>query len=303
MDLTTATPVEIDTILADLYGQAASLRTDASNAAARIFSYAERRPVGTKPNYYDRNPAPEATLDEAIAICESGETLRGYQVEAAKKQVATLREIREALAANRDEQAPLHAEFNRRGGWTRAYLVLANNGHVHKDMDCSTCFDVRYDETTGEWKPGTKFGWLPQMSGKDEAEIVEASGADACTVCFPSAPVASLSRPRRVLHRTEVEAAEARAAKAAAKAERDAKKAAKALVLDLKPFGLSGYSSRIETLAAAKSYLTDSNGWGGSHPDYPAAAVRHVAEAVAAKVGTTPEEEIAAAAKRYAKRR
>ena len=92
--------------------------------------------------------------------------------------------------------------------WTRAFLVINSNGHVHKTTDCSTCFDT------------TRFQWLVQYSNDDENTIVEDAGQDACTVCYPSAPAEVLNRPSRIVTADKI-------AKAQAKAERDAKKAAK----------------------------------------------------------------------------
>jgi hypothetical protein len=90
--------------------------------------------------------------------------------------------------------------------WTRAFLVIASNGHVHKSRDCSTCF------------PTTRYQWLVQYSNDDENTIVEDAGQDACTVCYPSAPAEVLNRPSRIVTADKI-------AKAQAKAERDAKKA------------------------------------------------------------------------------
>ena len=61
---------------------------------------------------------------------------------------------------------------------------------------------------------------MVQYSNDDENTIVEDAGQDACTVCYPSAPAEVLNRPSRIVTADKV-------AKAQAKAERDAKKAAK----------------------------------------------------------------------------
>lgn len=61
-------------------------------------------------------------------------------------------------------------------GWSRFFLVTSSPGHIHSHMSCSTC------------RPTTRFGWLPQLSGKGEAEAVKELGPTLCTVCFPSAP-------------------------------------------------------------------------------------------------------------------
>jgi hypothetical protein len=53
-------------------------------------------------------------------------------------------------------------------------------------MECSTC--------NKNGKP-TEFGWLPEWSGRSEAEALEAlvtasNKTILCTVCYPTAPVA-----------------------------------------------------------------------------------------------------------------
>lgn len=104
---------------------------------------------------------------------------------------------------------PLEDEFDRRGGWTRAWLVLNAGGHVHRTMECRTCFDT------------TKFAWLTHLSGHDETEIVELAGKTACTECYPSAPVEVRNRPSQINTPEQLvriaekaERAKARAAKA-----------------------------------------------------------------------------------------
>ena len=90
--------------------------------------------------------------------------------------------------------------------WTRAFLVINSNGHVHRSMDCNTCFD------------STRYNWLVQYSNDDENTIVEDAGQDACTICYPSAPAEVLNRPSRIVTADKI-------AKAQAKVERDEKKA------------------------------------------------------------------------------
>lgn len=109
------------------------------------------------------------------------------------------------LSKVKGEIAKLDAIYNQ-DPWTRAFLVVNNNGHVHSSLDCSTCF------------PTTRYQWLVQYSNDDENTIVEDAGQDACTVCYPSAPAEVLNRPSRIVTADKI-------AKAQAKAERDAKKA------------------------------------------------------------------------------
>lgn len=74
--------------------------------------------------------------------------------------------------------ATLDAEFDRRGGWTRAYLVVNNgSGHVHSSTRCSTTYIT------------TRFCWMVDYADKTPAEIIDAAGERACTICYPDAPV------------------------------------------------------------------------------------------------------------------
>ena len=132
-----------------------------------------------------------------------------------------------ALAA---ELAPYEAEFAARP-WTRAFVVP--DGHVHSSMQCSTCY------------PTTRFAWLPDYSGSDEATIVEDAGERACTVCYPSAPVDVLSRPTKIFSDEEKADMEAKAARALELERKRADKAAKAIVAaDGSPLYVYRYGSR-----------------------------------------------------------
>lgn len=114
-----------------------------------------------------------------------------------------------------DEINKLNAIYNQ-DPWTRAFLVIASNGHVHKSRDCSTCF------------PTTRYQWLVQYSNDDESVIVEDAGQDACTICYPSAPADVLNRPSRIVTADKIAKAEAKAERDAKKAERIAKEKANA---------------------------------------------------------------------------
>ncbi len=58
-------------------------------------------------------------------------------------------------------------------GWQRFFHVI----HIHASQHCSS------------FRPTTKVGWLPDVSGLTEVEAVAEYGANLCTICFPSAPV------------------------------------------------------------------------------------------------------------------
>lgn len=97
-------------------------------------------------------------------------------------------------------------------GWTRAFLVTNNGGHVHNTMNCNTCY------------PTTEFAWLVDYSADLESTIVEAAGEEACTVCYPSAPADVLNRPSTIVTADRIAKAEAKAEREAAKAEKIAKR-------------------------------------------------------------------------------
>ena len=132
----------------------------------------------------------------------------------AKNYPSRVAEIQKRIAELKEQKAKIQAEINKldaiykQDPWTRAFLVINSNGHVHSSMNCNTCFDT------------TRYNWLIQYSNDDENTIVEDAGQDACTICYPSAPAEVLNRPSRIVTADKI-------AKAQAKAERDAKREAK----------------------------------------------------------------------------
>lgn len=253
MNLTTATPAEIDTQLADLQEKLADLQFRSATRASWLKKLDLSGP-------YAPHRQAEKLQDE-------------------------LSEIRGQITEVLDAIAPLNAEYTRRGGWTRAFLVANSNGHVHSSQNCSTTFI------------STRWSWLPTLSGKDEAEIVEAAGSDACTVCYPSAPVEALSRPRSVFSKDEVTAQAERAERDAAKAERLRKKIAKGLTADGSELVVRHGSVRetFRTEQAATSYvvgkLADVRTWRQRPLEADElAANAQIVEAIAAKHGMTVME-------------
>lgn len=239
MTLEAMTPPQIDAQLNEWgYQQAV--------AAARAESYREAaRHAAEGGRWLDPNPQRAAQL-EAAAQAEQD---KADELEA--------------------KMAPLHAEFDRRGGWTRAFLVTNTGGHVHRSMDCPTCFT------------STRYAWMTEFSGMDEAEIVDAAGERACTVCYPSAPVEVLSKPTRMFTPAEREAQ-------ARRAERDAKRAAKEAAKVLDPAtGEVLFNTERAALNAISANTYDLLSYDNDHPsaeEWKRNAVR-AAEALAAKTG------------------
>lgn len=188
MDITTATPVEIDTALAEIMNKAASLLAQ-----------------------YEYEIAAAREIEAGVRKFEAGDRrYSGWSLDKADVHREKADKINTQILILDEEARPLNDEFERRGGWTRAFLAQSSNGHIHSSRSCSTCY-----VTTG-------FFWFTDLSGHDEAEIVTKAGSDACTVCYPSAPVNDLKRPRSIFSDDEKAAQQAREERAAAKAAKDA---------------------------------------------------------------------------------
>ena len=194
MDLTTQTPVQIDTALL----AASNTRAQASTDMHRALQVIDRIEHA---NGYERG-----------LPWNSGETLQ----EAHEAAVAAAHVLRDCTT----EIIALDEEFDRRGGWTRYYLVLNSNGHVHSSTHCTSCF------------PTTQYAWLVEQSGMTPEALVELAGESACTDCFPWAPVDTLRR-HSVLEAPERKAA--RLVREAEKAAREQTKIAKGLTTDGSP--------------------------------------------------------------------
>lgn len=184
MDITAASPAEIDEMIATLNASIAGQHRIISGAKERI----ERQRTGAM---------------FTVPISET-ELLR--IIEAARSVV-------DDLFA---ERRPLIDEWKRRDGWTRYFLVdsVSGNGHVHCDDSSYRCSRTNR----------TAHYWLTAYSGTKAEEVVELAGERACTVCFPWAPVNTLATRTRLFTPSEVERAAAREAKAVKAAARDAKK-------------------------------------------------------------------------------
>lgn len=305
-EITTRTPVEIDTELAALYNDYYVLIfSDAARAKDNLHYAADDKRV-----YSGRSTTWALTTAEATAKAEAkaaDESAMYHERESAKSALARYATVKAEIAANAAQQAPLHAEFTRRGGWTRAYLVVTKGqGHVHSSMHCSTCY------------PTTQFAWLPELSGSDETAIVEAAGERACTICYPTAPAEVLNRPTTLFTKDEVTKQREREERATAKAARQAEKVAKGLTPDGSEFtvryveqnapgwerdeaGKSVHVSRdrdrterFKTERAAVQWAVDALyrvTWSDAQPFKDAlAGVEQVVAAVAAKHGKTCEE-------------
>lgn len=285
-----AIAVRTDTALADIYEAQLRNRSNTAHAYDTI-----RHQAGQRRTYGTRNPDWSGSLSDALDKVRevAASDAVSYIVNDARKALQRLEELGdENITLNAAEDA-LQAVYASHGGWSRFFLVKNNNGHIHSTMNCSTC---RFD---------TEFGWLPALSGLTEAEAVAAHGSILCTICYPSAPVEWTNGENKAV-------TEAKAERAAAKAARDAAKRAKAIREDGEPIYVvtSRYDAergrrgdRIETIAAAKSTLTDMCEPWRQADEFVLYAREVLAEAIAARTGKTIAEELADAARKAAKRR
>lgn len=158
-------------------------------------------------SWYDKRWNLVSNLESAIDSVKFYEKYYPTSVEKIQEGIKKIEKIESEIGEVNVEIIKLNAIYNQ-DPWTRAFLVINSNGHVHSSMDCSTCFAT------------TRYNWLIQYSNDDENTIVEDAGKDACTICYPSAPAEVLNRPSRIVTADKI-------AKAQAKAEREAKREAK----------------------------------------------------------------------------
>ena len=166
-----------DTLLAELdrqYGAASAALANEHCWAHKLLG--ERQ---TGPGRYRTWPT---TDQEAVTELErslnAGE-LNTYKQGCARKVFTTIGELGERILSNRAEAGRLDDIWEANGGWSRFFLVDANNGHIHRDVSHRRCSRT----------PTTRHGWHPELSALTEADAVAALGPRLCTLCFPSAPL------------------------------------------------------------------------------------------------------------------
>ena len=260
LNLTTSTPAQIDTELAVIEQEIGRLVSKVALEVATI-ARIEKIPADRRMHHE------KSMLDRAVQAKAEHQT---------------------TIAAKTAEAAPLHAEYTRRGGWSRYFLVTNTGGHVHNTMACSTCY------------PTTQYAWLPEQSGMSGTDLIALAGEKVCTVCFPDAPVSALALP------SQIELPEVKAKRVEREQARDARDAAAKAKSITMPDGspvLDAYGSPFKTERAATNARTAAIkdlAWYQKHPDAQTwvEVVRDVNIAVAAKHGRSVEDEHADAMKK-----
>jgi hypothetical protein len=231
------TPVEIDTILADLGAKQA----EAQNRILSLDRHAKE-------------------LGRRITKILDGEKVQGITTPADGIRLAQSLEETERLVARafhelgllNAEAAPYEDEYTRRGGWNRVFLADSYDGHAHNGQNCSTCHH-------GEER--TQFFWLVEYSGKTEEEIVADAGERACTTCYKSAPVNVLKQRTKMFTPKEIEAQKARELREAERARKAREAADKSITTpEGGPLYETKYSdsySKIKNIRTAEIAATD----------------------------------------------
>lgn len=274
------TPAEIDTILVDAMWEKAKATNSQTSA--------ENAMEGTKHQL--------VTINEILGYPTLSESdTRYYTKQKAQKEAKIvsfterIAETRQIIAETSEQCNLCDAEYAKRGGWTRFWIVVNSNGHIHTSRSCTTCF------------PTTQYAWLPDLSGSTNDEVVELAGESACTICFPDAPVDTRNRPSRIEEPARKAAREERERKAAEKARKAQEKGITA------PNGgelkIKGSWSTIKTAAEAQRLyvnarvsllLHETKHYVIQNPHYLEQLKENAATllpALAAKRGTTENEE------------
>jgi hypothetical protein len=275
-----------DTKIAELQWKHQRLMNDRTiklgNIAYRIYPQykpEERTAMSVFPQGRYRNPDLGVFVNDEMNRLESSqwdrEQVAGYLTE--------IDEINNNIKIINEELRGLH-EVYAQHEWSRFYLVVASNGHIHHTTSCHTCYET------------TQFTWVTELSGLTEQDAVTQEGEILCSICFPTAPVNWTTGVGRRI-------AGAREERERKKQERLEKKLAKALLPTGQPLRVVEYPTRgwttdLSTLAAAKKWLTGHVANRSQFPDFD-----KVVDAVANKENKTTDDVIAEALKRYRQRR
>lgn len=113
--------------------------------------------------------------DKVIALSKTLRSFRSLRGERWERRTAEIAAQVEEVTAQANALRNAAKELDRElyTGWTRFFLVK----HIHNTMHCSS------------FRPTTRVGWLPSVSGLTEVEAVSEYGETLCTKCFASAPV------------------------------------------------------------------------------------------------------------------
>jgi len=232
-----ATPREVDEELAGLHAKAERIGTEQKRLHDQMRSYLGQRQVRDGRRLVWARPFGE-TLKDIQSAARGENAPKPWASRMIPSQMLEL----DATLMNQQARAQLRIgqldDAYLARPWSRFFPCTNTGGHIHSSLHCSTLH------------PTTQMAWMPSLSGKSEGEAVAQLGPILCSVCFPSAPVEWRQDPKDV-------PTPEKAARLAAKEEREAAKARKNLrpgeVITFKVNGI--FPERITTVAAAKGAL------------------------------------------------
>lgn len=220
----------VDERLYELYEAQFDITQDLKYAKDAI-----RREAGQKREFTNYAYKWVGSFESALETLQAKNDSRANTVLAQYRQIV---ESEQAITTETQELTAVFLEYQ----WTRAFLVLNSNGHVHSSTGCTTCF------------PTTRYEWLTQYSADPESEIVALAGETACTVCYPSAPADILNQPATIQSKARAEKEKAATVRAEAKAAREAKKKASAPTASGEYLIVPArYGNRLETIKTERS--------------------------------------------------
>lgn len=166
-------PVVVDTRLSEIWEARAKAADTLQSKIEHVHSHIGERSSlkGRVRVWPTSHPDAETALRAAIAAKTNSPGMFGGD-----RTITAIDALRAEIKRLDADARPLSDEYGRTR-WSRFFLVVSSNGHIHRDMNCGTChLDTRY-------------AWLPNLSGLTEADAVNDQGTRLCSVCFPSAPV------------------------------------------------------------------------------------------------------------------
>lgn len=175
MQLSTATPVEIDTELARLHGE-----LDGLNRQLGILAKTAHSLNGEKPTRYGRKYIYDRPIDKTLnelALKLADDQFDFYTKENVVDCINQHGDLSRKFDVVQTQVQAIDDEYNGRP-WSR--FIAVEGGHIHSSRFCEG----------GTIRVTTRIGWHPELSGKSQAEAVELLGELLCTHCFPDAPVA-----------------------------------------------------------------------------------------------------------------
>ena len=175
INLETASPLDFDTYVASLFAKRTALYNKRGSAADSLHYAAKDKKV-----YIGRSRQGQWKMTDNYALVAvrgalQSEEFKPWEVKGVTETVEAYLDAGNAITTLNENIQETNLVFANRGGWQRFFLVVG--GHIHASLECSSL----------RWN--TKIGWLPNLSGHDEASAVAEHGAWLCTICFPSAPV------------------------------------------------------------------------------------------------------------------